>query len=198
MVLDFTPKREDIKIRAGDDFPFVVRLVDTNGDPISISGWEFFADLKKGSLIIQSFELGDGFTVLSANSFGGKVEGDLTQNLGCVDLKMDLRAVNPDGIGFTLFTLYFHLTKNGTNTSTVDGNTSGVGSVIEVQLIESAVFEVEFTLTVINSAKEYLNSLPFYTDDTAARLAGLVTGDHYKYALLTDAGIYGVIKEVTP
>lgn len=201
MTLDFTPTREDIKIRAGDDFPFVVRLVDTDDNPVPISGWDFFGDvINKGGLVIQSFELGDGFTVLDASSFGGKLQGNLTQNLGCIELKFDLQAISPDGIAVTFFTLFFHLSKDGTVVaSAVVGNPTGVGTVIEVTLInEATVFEIQFVGGSGTSAKAYLNSLNFYTDDTAARLAGLVTGDHYKYALLTDSGIYGVIKEVTP
>ena len=44
----------------------------------------------------------------------------------------------------------------------------------------------------------YLNSLPSYTDDTAARTAGLTTNDLYWFAELTDTGIYDVLKRVSP
>ena len=46
--------------------------------------------------------------------------------------------------------------------------------------------------------KAYFDSLDSYTDDAAARTAGLTTHDLYWFAELTDTGIYDVLKRVSP
>ena len=67
-----------------------------------------------------------------------------------------------------------------------------------LEFITPAPLAIEFLIPVgIAGVKSYLNALLSYPDDAAARLAGLVTNDHYWFSLDTDAGIYDTLKRVS-